>query len=376
MSKGPPREGQTRASITIAALFFHQRQDHGILSDFRCDFNRHHNKSLQVLEAESKSIRVCALTGSVDAAVKTPRACPVFAKLDSCGAVGATSLPGGFFGMSADVRFSVNGINTSNPFVNRKMNCSPPCMNCFPGVDARNCINSLRIRASIFPPKCSPAGPSSHTDTFGARDFVSPQQKNGRTVRGDVTDHPWPSAGDPKTKKSLRERLRDARVARRKKKIPRRVVISVLKGRFRPYHLKYGMDVPGAYRFAHAKSKGTEYSDIWRKEESEEIGYLTGLDAFIKGLKLEDLPDGVTKDQVLGTLWAHDAKPKPRARLVADGSQEDTTGVDTFSPVLKLGNVKVVLAVIAQERMELRMIDIKKGLLQRATAPSVPHLGS
>jgi hypothetical protein len=46
MSKGPPREGQTRASMTIAALFFQQRQDHGILSDYRYDFNRHHNNSL------------------------------------------------------------------------------------------------------------------------------------------------------------------------------------------------------------------------------------------------------------------------------------------------------------------------------------------
>ena len=206
--------------------------------------------------------------------------------------------------------------------------------------------------------------PSSYYDTFDSRDFISPQQKNGRTIRGDATDHPWPSAGDPNTKKSLRKRLRDARVARRKKKIPRRVVLSVLKGKFRPCHLKYSIDVPGAYRFAHAKSKGTDYSDMWRKEESEEIGYLTGLDAFIKGLKLEDLPEGVTKDQVLGTLWAHDAKPKPRARLVADGSQEDTTGVDTFSPVLKLENVKVVLAAIAQERMDFRMIDIKKAFFK------------
>jgi hypothetical protein len=126
MSKGPPREGQTRASITIAALFFHHCQDHGILSDFRHDFNQHHNKSLQVLEAESKSIRVCALTGSVNAAVKTPRAHPVFAKLDSCGAVGATSLPGGFFGVSAGVRFSVNGINASTPFVTSE--CQPLAM--------------------------------------------------------------------------------------------------------------------------------------------------------------------------------------------------------------------------------------------------------
>ena len=196
---------------------------------------------------------------------------------------------------------------------------------------------------------------------------VTPQHKNGREIRGNKTDHPWPSAapsGESTVHKTLQERLHEARVARRKKKIPRRVVLSVLKGRFRPYHLKYGEDVPGAYRFAHAKSMGEEYSNKWRVEETEEVGYLTGLDAFIKGLTFDDVPTGITKDQVLGTLWAYDAKPKPRARLVADGSQEDTTGVDTFSPVLKMENVKVVLAVIAQERMDLRLIDIKKAFFR------------
>jgi hypothetical protein len=123
--KGPPREGQTRASITISALFFQQRQDHGTMSDYRFDFNLHQSKSLPTLAPApgSKSVGVCALTGSANVPKKSPFACPVFAKLDSCGAVGATSLPGGFFGVSADVRFSVNGISTSPPFVTSE--CQP-----------------------------------------------------------------------------------------------------------------------------------------------------------------------------------------------------------------------------------------------------------
>ena len=84
----------------------------------------------------------------------------------------------------------------------------------------------------------------------------------------------------------------------------------------------------------------------------------------MKGLQISDLPEGITKDQVLGVLWAYDAKPKPRARLVAGGSQEDTTGVDTFSPISKMENVKVVLAIIAQERMDLRLIDIMKAFFK------------
>ena len=208
---------------------------------------------------------------------------------------------------------------------------------------------------------------SDYDESFGSRTTVRPQHKNGRSISAPKTDHPWPSAAPSdgsSPRKTSRERLHEAKIARRRKRIPRRHVLSVLKGRFKPYHLKYGEDVPGAYRFAHAKSKGDAYSEKWRVEESEEVGYLSGLDAFIKGLTVSDLPEGTNKNQVLGTLWAYDAKPKPRARLVADGSQEDTAGVDTFSPVLKMENVKVVLAVIAQERMDLRLIDIKKAFFK------------
>ena len=159
----------------------------------------------------------------------------------------------------------------------------------------------------------------------------------------------------------LRERIRGAKVKRRQKRIPRRHVIEILKGKFRPYHVKYGLEVPGAHPFAHARSKGEEYSRTWRQEEEEEIQYLTKLDAFIKGLSLQDIPEGT---HVIRTLWAYDAKPHPRARVVADGSQEQDHGNDTYSPVLKLENVKVVLAVIAQEGLDLKCIDIKKAFFK------------
>ena len=54
------------------------------------------------------------------------------------------------------------------------------------------------------------------------------------------------------------------------KRIPRKHVLSILKLKFKPYHLKYGVEVPGAYRYAHARNKGNEYSDKWAKEEQEE----------------------------------------------------------------------------------------------------------
>ena len=138
----------------------------------------------------------------------------------------------------------------------------------------------------------------------------------------------------------------------------------LLKLKFKPYHLKYGVEVPGAYRYAHAQHKGTEFSAKWTAEESEEIGYLTGLDAFIKGLTLKDLPEGTPLGSILETLWVYDAKPQPRARLVANGSQEEQTDDDTFSPVLKLENVKVILAVIAQEQMCVKLIDVKKAFFK------------
>ena len=115
MSKGPPRDGQTRASITIASLFFQRREHHAALSDFRYDFNRHQNTALIVDDASPKPIEMCAYTGN--ATKQNFDEYPVFAKLDSCGAVGASSMPAGFFGVSSDVRFLVNGIKSSSPFV-------------------------------------------------------------------------------------------------------------------------------------------------------------------------------------------------------------------------------------------------------------------
>jgi hypothetical protein len=210
--------------------------------------------------------------------------------------------------------------------------------------------------------------------TFEASEIVrptmKPQARNGRNLRSQTDDHPWMPSGSHRpndstnARASLRERISKARVARRVKRIPRKHVLSILKMKFKPCHLKHGIDVPGACRCAHARDKGNEYSDKWTKEETEEVGHLTGLDAFIKGLTLDDLPEGTLKRTVLRTLWVYDAKPQPRARLVADGSQEDASDDETFSPVLKLENVKVVLAVIAQEQMELKMIDVKKAFFK------------
>ena len=87
------------------------------------------------------------------------------------------------------------------------------------------------------------------------------------------------------------------------------------------------------------------------------------------GLVLPHLRTTVLCTSVLRTsykqrLWVYDAKPQPRARLVANGSQEEQTDEDTFSPVLKLENVKVVLAVIAQEQMCVKLIDVKKAFFK------------
>ena len=40
-----------------------------------------------------------------------------FAKLGSCAAMGAATFKSGFFGVSADVRFMINGVKSSEPFV-------------------------------------------------------------------------------------------------------------------------------------------------------------------------------------------------------------------------------------------------------------------
>jgi hypothetical protein len=115
MPKGPPRDGQARTTITtIAALFFQQRDHHDVLSDFRCNFNRHQSLTSLGGVASPTHVGLCALSGS---AKQHPEECPIFAKFDSCGTVGESSMPDGFFGISSDVRFMVNGIKSSSPFI-------------------------------------------------------------------------------------------------------------------------------------------------------------------------------------------------------------------------------------------------------------------
>ena len=124
--------------------------------------------------------------------------------------------------------------------------------------------------------------------------------------------------------------------------------------------------MPGAYRYAHAQHKGVGHSTKWAKEEFEEIGYPTsGLDAFVKGLSYDDLPSSTLKKSILDILWVYDAKLKPHAKLVANGSQEcviEEKG--TFSSALKLENVKIILVVIAQKQMEFKFIDVKKAFFK------------
>jgi hypothetical protein len=55
------------------------------------------------------------------------------------------------------------------------------------------------------------------------------------------------------------------------------------------------------------KGKSTLKNGVSKKRE-EEVGYLSGLDAFIKGLTFDDIAAGITKDQVLDTLWAYGAR--------------------------------------------------------------------
>ena len=60
---------------------------------------------------------MCSLHEKGNKASPMPLDCPVFAKLDSCGAVEALSMMDGFFSMPSDVRFLVNGVKASTHFV-------------------------------------------------------------------------------------------------------------------------------------------------------------------------------------------------------------------------------------------------------------------
>jgi hypothetical protein len=152
--------------------------------------------------------------------------------------------------------------------------------------------------------------------------------------------------------------------ARAPLKISRPHLVTMLKGQFKPYHLKYGIEVPGAYGFAHASSMGDDYSQTWTVEELEEITTLSSDASFIKGLTQMDLPPGMTSTDVIKTLWVYDAKPtRRRARLVADG-RTDPTEEDTFSPVARVDSFKLVCAVIAQLRMDMGTADVKKAFFK------------
>ena len=85
------------------------------------------------------------------------------------------------------------------------------------------------------------------------------------------------------------------------RKITRPHLVDILKGKFKAYHTKYGVEVPGAFGFAHASSKGPAYSAAWTVEEQEEINKLSADDSFIKGLTVADLPTNKTIDDVIKT---------------------------------------------------------------------------
>ena len=97
-----------------------------------------------------------------------------------------------------------------------------------------------------------------------------------------------------------------------------------------------------------------------------EVDGLTELGAFLKGLSLADLPEGVTRNDVIRSLWVFDVKPNgmEKSRLVARGDmQNDDYEDDKYSPVVQLQTVRVILAVAAQLNLELVFLDLPKAFL-------------
>ena len=162
----------------------------------------------------------------------------------------------------------------------------------------------------------------------------------------------------------LRTKIRNFKIARRPKKIPRRVLIQVLKGKIKKAYFKYGVKVPESYGAAVAPHNPD--SPDWVREMAAEIGDLSELGAFLKGLTIADLPEGFDIQDIIRSIWVFDVKidGRKRARFAARGDMEKhAEDDDNFSPVVQMKTVRVLLAVAAQLNLEIVTMDFPKAFL-------------
>jgi hypothetical protein len=111
------------------------------------------------------------------------------------------------------------------------------------------------------------------------------------------------------------------------------------------------------------KSKDKEE---WVAEMVKEIEALIEMGAFQRGFFTHSLPDGVTMQDIIRSIWVYDVKVdgRKRARFAARGDMEDTDdGDDRHSPVTQMETVRLLLAVAAQLNLEIFTLDFPKAFL-------------
>ena len=103
----------------------------------------------------------------------------------------------------------------------------------------------------------------------------------------------------------LRTRIATCTLARKPKKIPRKVVLAVLQhkpgSRMPERFFKYGTQFPKNRKDAIDPTRTKNYKN-WIHSMDGEVNGLTELGAFLKGLTLADLPEGVTREDVIRSL--------------------------------------------------------------------------
>jgi hypothetical protein len=101
------------------------------------------------------------------------------------------------------------------------------------------------------------------------------------------------------------------------------------------------------------------------EQENEEMETLDCY--FRKKLKIEDLRIEKPDLQPISGMWVYDSHPEGvkstthRARFVANGARDPEKGKhDSYSPVAKLANARLVLAVLKQLDMDIVIADVSK----------------
>ena len=126
------------------------------------------------------------------------------------------------------------------------------------------------------------------------------------------------------------------KVHRAPKKIPRKVVISVLRGKVKQAYFKFGLKIPGTYK--EAISPSNPDAPAWQLGMSSEVDDLSSLGAFQKGFFADSID--IPFSQVIRSMWVYDVKAdgRKRPRLVARDDMMSDTDVygDTYSPVVQL----------------------------------------